>query len=283
MEECYVLAWKKLLNEFSDKAKEQNLESGDYVGTDGLVYCGKCHTAKQARVSLFGVDTVMWGDCSCKTEQYLKERKLIKDLENKRITLKNKDSAFNNKKPQDWKFENDNGEHKKIIDIAHKFVENFENPKITGLLFYGETGTGKSFASGCILNALLDKGYSCYMTSFPTEINILSGMFEGKQEHINKLADYDLLVIDDFGAERKTEYSEEIVYNIINARNASAKPTIITTNYTTSRFNNPQSEQEKRIFSRIYEMCVFVKAEGEDSRKIKMKENIAHMRDIISN
>lgn len=281
MEECNRTAWVKMLNNFSDKAKNYKPENGDYIGDDGLVYCGRCHTPKQARITLFGTETIMWGDCQCRTAEYQAQKAEIRERSRKMMISENKACAFAEEEPKNWKFENDNGEHEKIINIAHRFVDNF-NFGITGLLLYGETGTGKSFASGCILNALLEKGYQCYMTSFPIEVNKLSGMFEGKQEHIDRLADYDLLVIDDFGAERNTEYAQEIVYNIINARANSGKPTIITTNYSAARFNSPETEQEKRIFSRICEMCIFIKTEGEDARKAKMKQNALRMRELLS-
>ena len=280
-EECNKAAWVRMLKAFSERAENYKPENGDYKGNDGLIYCGKCHTPKQARVSLFGTETIMWGDCACKTAEYQAQKEAVRSASRRSAISDNRSSAFMEEKPKNWRFENDNGEHKKIMDIAHRYADNFST-SVTGLLFYGETGTGKSFASGCILNALLEKGYRCCMTSFLIEINKLNGMFEGKQEHIDRLAGYDLLVIDDLGAERNTEYAKEIVYNIINARANSGKPTIITTNYSAARFNAPETEQEKRIFSRICEMCVFIKVEGEDARKAKMKENTMRMRELLS-
>ena len=75
-----------------------------------------------------------------------------------------------------------------------------------------------------------------------------------------------LLILDDFGIERSTEYALEQIYNIINARYLKSKPTIITTNLN---FKDIETEQEDimldRIYSRIIEMCLPLRVIGVDS------------------
>ena len=51
----------------------------------------------------------------------------------------------------------------------------------TGLLLFGDVGTGKSFFAGCIANALLDRDVPVLMTNFPTILNRLTGMFSEGQ------------------------------------------------------------------------------------------------------
>ena len=68
----------------------------------------------------------------------------------------------------------------------------------TGLLLFGDVGTGKSFFAGCIANALLDRDVPVLMTNFPTILNRLTGMFsEDRSEFIASFDEYDLLIIDD--------------------------------------------------------------------------------------
>ena len=68
----------------------------------------------------------------------------------------------------------------------------------TGLLLFGDVGTGKSFFAGCIANALLDQDVPVLMTNFPTILNRLTGMFsEDRSEFIASFDEYDLLIIDD--------------------------------------------------------------------------------------
>ena len=77
-----------------------------------------------------------------------------------------------------------------------------------GLLLFGDVGTGKSFFAGCIANALLDQDVPVLMTSFPTILNRLTGVYpEERVNFINSLNDYDLLIIDDLGVERSTEFA----------------------------------------------------------------------------
>ena len=80
------------------------------------------------------------------------------------------------------------------------------------LLLFGDVGTGKSFFAGCIANALLDRDVPVLMTNFPTILNRLTGMFsEDRADFITSFDEYDLLIIDDLGVERSTEYAMEPV------------------------------------------------------------------------
>ena len=70
----------------------------------------------------------------------------------------------------------------------------------SGLLIWGDVGTGKSFFAGCIANALLEKGVPVLMTNFSRILNTLTGMhFEDRNQFINNLNRYSLLIIDDLG------------------------------------------------------------------------------------
>ena len=84
---------------------------------------------------------------------------------------------------------------------------------------------GKSFLACCIANALIDKQVRASVTNFPRILNKLQGFGEDKQEFLDKLSRYDLLVIDDLGVERDTSYSVEQVFNVIDARSRTGKLT----------------------------------------------------------
>ena len=69
------------------------------------------------------------------------------------------------------------------------------------------------FSAGCIANALLDRDVPVLMTNFPTILNRLTGMFsEDRSEFIASFDEYDLLIIDDLGVERSTEYAMEQMF-----------------------------------------------------------------------
>jgi len=113
-------------------------------------------------------------------------------------------------------------------------------------------GTGKSFFAGCIANALLDRDVPVLMTNFPTILNRLTGMFsEDRADFIASFDEYDLLIIDDLGVERSTEYAMEQMFFVIDSRYRSRRPMIITTNLKLAELKNPPDLAHARIYDRI--------------------------------
>lgn len=168
-----------------------------------------------------------------------------------------------------WTFENDNGRNtliSKAKTYADKWPDMLSNN--IGLLLWGEVGTGKTYFAACIANALVENCVSVKMTNFSTILNDL--FYENdKNQYIDRLNNHNLLIIDDLGIERDTEYALEQVYNIIDARYKSNKPLIVTTNLTITEIKNPVDTAHKRIYDRVLEMCVPVKFDGENFRQQK--------------
>ena len=115
------------------------------------------------------------------------------------------------------------------------------------------------------------------MINFSQILNDLQkgGFTLDRNEYISDLTSKTLLVLDDFGIERNTEYALEQIYNVINARYQKQKPTIITTNIDYQDMTKEQTDlMMARIYSRIIEMSVPLKIVGEDRRKQKQKQKI---------
>ena len=88
------------------------------------------------------------------------------------------------------------------------------------------------------------------MTNFSRILNTLTGMhFEDRNQFINSLNRYSLLIIDDLGIERNSDFALEQVFNVIDSRYRSKKPLIITTNLTLSELNNAADIAHKRIMT----------------------------------
>lgn len=122
-------------------------------------------------------------------------------------------------------------------------------------------------------NALIDKQVRASVTNFPRILNKLQGFGEDKQEFLDKLSRYDLLVIDDLGVERDTSYSVEQVFNVIDARSRTGKPLIVTTNLSLADLQNPSSLGYARIYDRILEMCpIRLKLAGDSRRTQNAQE-----------
>lgn len=93
-----------------------------------------------------------------------------------------------------------------------------------------------------------------------------------RQSYIDALKSYKLLVIDDLGVERDSDYAAEQVFSIIDARTRSKLPLIVTTNLTIEELKKPDTRKNARIYDRILELCpVNLKMTGE-SRRINSAE-----------
>ena len=80
---------------------------------------------------------------------------------------------------------------------------------------------------------LLDKGIPVLMTNFSRILNTLTGMYsDDRNQFIDSFNKYSLLIIDDLGIERSSEFALEQVFNVIDSRYRSKKPLIVTTNLT---------------------------------------------------
>ena len=210
-------------------------------------------------------------------EEALKKREQIARIEELRR------SGFPDSEMKSFTFCKDDGANPKLSTVCKRYVDNFEEMKAKhkGLLLFGDVGTGKTFLGACIANALIDKGYGCMVTSFSRISNTLSGTFEGKQDYIDKLNKFDLLVIDDLASERDTEYMNEIVMTIIDSRYRIGKPLIITTNLTSEELKNPADIKKQRVYSRLLELCIPVEVKGADRRKKKLMSDFAEFNEIL--
>lgn len=156
-----------------------------------------------------------------------------------------------------------------IIPTCDKFTLDFDIDNSENLLFYGNTGLGKTFMCNCIAKLLLDKGYLViYQTAFKMFEIIEDYKFKNTDHHISKsnyenLFDCDLLIIDDLGTELTNSFTNSELFNILNTRLLAGKKTIISTNLNPSQLRETYTE---RIFSRIFDRFKMVKFIGQDLR-----------------
>lgn len=269
------------LVELSNEAIKENKD--DYTDEQtGLLMCGSCHTPKQTRVKLMGKIISPKCLCKCEAERIKNEEEQEKKKELLERIKKYRKMGFPESQMEHWTFENDDRSNAKLSDMAKRYVDNFSEfyKDGKGLLLHGGVGTGKTYIACMIANALIDKGYPVLVTNFSRILSTLQGTFD-KQEYLDSLNQFKLLVIDDLGIERDTGYAKEQVYNIIDSRYRAGLPMIITTNLTMQKMATETELADKRVYDRIIERCFPVEVAGESRRMKKLINSFDDMKNML--
>ena len=259
------------------------LEPGDYTGEDGLLYCGKCRTPKQFRMEAPPMEgRLLPHPCRCEQERIDREAAEQEARRHRQAVADLKGKGFTDPAMREWTFANDNG---KCSQMKHArfYVENWSamQEENIGYLLWGGVGTGKSYFAGCIANALMEQEVAVRMTNFALILNDLTASFEGRNEYITRLCRAPLLILDDFGMERGTEYGLEQVYNVIDSRYRSRRPLIVTTNLSLQDLQHPQDTAHARIYDRLLEMCAPIRFSGENFRKATAQDKLARLKNLM--
>lgn len=160
----------------------------------------------------------------------------------------------------------------KVFTRALNFVNNFDTSK-ENLLFYGNSGTGKTFLCQCIAKDLLDKGHLVIYKTSDDMLGILKKIrFENNTELEDLIINCDLLIIDDLGTEQINDFSKTEVFNLINKKLLAGKKMVISSNHTLEGLSRIYSE---RITSRLFGDFTLCKFYGDD---IRVKKNLNRMK-----
>jgi len=267
---------KKMIDTLASKVPVD----ADTYEKDGLLYCRKCHTARQAQITVFGIDKTVPCICDCMAEALRKEDEDRKRYEKAREIQRYRDMGFPDQQLKLCTFDADDGKTPEITKAMKAYTEQFKyfRKEGKGLLLYGPTGTGKTYLAACIVNALIDKGYPCLMTDFSRLTNKISGMWEGKQEYIDSLCKFSLVAIDDLGVERDTEFMNETVTTIINNLYRAKVPLIITSNHSPKHLTGETEIRRQRVYDRLLESCFPVEVNGPSRRKQKGRDDYNDMK-----
>jgi DNA replication protein DnaC len=250
----------------------------EYMGEDGFIHCSVCNGKLQTKIDFLGKTKIVRCVCDC----IKKEREAQKERERKEAIERQRQICFSESNMATWTFENDDRNKPKISDAMKRYVDNFPNFKKDGrgILLWGAVGTGKTYYAASVANALIDNGYSVLMTNFARLSNQIQGTWE-KNDVIDDLSRYSLLILDDLGAERKSEYMQEIVFNIIDSRYRTGLPFFITTNLSIEEIKKPVDISCTRIYDRILERCFPIEINGESRRRKNVKDTFFDTKEIL--
>jgi DNA replication protein DnaC len=157
--------------------------------------------------------------------------------------------------------------YKMAISFVQKFDDEFAN-----LLLYGETGLGKTFICHCIAKDLLDIGKTVLYLTVPRLCKVIENSrfnrdsLDSPDEMLNAVDTVDLLILDDLGTEVPTVITSAALFDIINQRLLTRKPTVISTNLSPNDLATIYSERMVSRFLGNYQMIKFF---GEDIRTKK--------------
>lgn len=261
------------------------LRADEYVGNNGLIYCSKCHAPRQKRIEVSGKTIEPRCMCACQTEDYDRREQERKHREFLDMVAKNRSIGLPDPGLRKHTFENDLGYNPKQIEIAKRYVQHWDEFRnsSTGLLLWGDVGTGKSFIAGCIANALLDKGVPVLMTNFARLLNTLTDMYAGdRNAYIDSFKRYELLIIDDLGMERNSEFAREQVFSVIDSRYRSQLPMIVTTNLSLEELKDPTDLSRSRIYDRVMERCMPICVNEQNIRELNRAAVLAQAKQLLS-
>lgn len=260
------------------------IKKGDYKGDDGLIRCGVCGERKQLKINILGYSRIVPCICQCRADELEEKRKRDEYEERMHTVNRLKDASMMASKFRDASFSKYKvrPENRNQVKLAWNYVKRFHEmkEKNQGLLLYGPVGTGKSYTAACIANALMEQSVTVVMTSFVKILQDIQSV-GNEANYIQILNSASLLIIDDLGAERNTDYALEKVYNIIDSRSRTDKPMILTTNLELPEMLECTDIRYKRVYDRIFETCYPVEMKGKSFREIEAAQRFEEMEKFL--
>lgn len=254
---------------------EIDLQDDEYLA-DGVIYCKKCKTARSISFAEFGKSVRVM--CDCQSEEWLRNEENQKRMKLVEEYKKLIASSFLMKRFKDLDFESLDlgGADKSFLELKKRcedYVENWEQVSENGFGFYiyGDSGVGKTALTVCLGKKLITQGIKVMFTSFVDFIKRIQGTYGAgsgatESDIVQEFVNVPLLIIDDLGAERLTDFQQETIYYLIDTRYKKMLPTIFTSNYSVNSLVD--YGLAKRTVDRINEMATAVfKLNGESYRK----------------
>lgn len=150
--------------------------------------------------------------------------------------------------------------------LAYAKLDSFDTER-NSLMIIGEYGTGKTHLAAAISNKLIDEGIPVLFDTFTDHLNKLKAEFDsGSRKYLQQMKEIPMLVLDDVGKEKQTDWTRSVMFDVINYRYEHMTPIVITSNLSTKQL---EEYLGGACYSRMCEMCKGVKTTGGDYRRRK--------------
>lgn len=149
--------------------------------------------------------------------------------------------------------------YRECLDAAERIADGESD----SLLLSGGVGTGKTHLAAAIAHYAIERGVITKFGNVTDIFQSLRDAFTTDEDILSEVKSVPLLVLDDLGKEKHSEWSTETIYSIVNYRYEHMLPTVITTNMTVEEL---QDRVGSATMSRLMEMCRYVEMNGEDYR-----------------
>jgi DNA replication protein DnaC len=208
--------------------------------------------------------------CQCRQEK-------LKDslLERLNVPIRYAECHFHN-------YEAETSSQRRALKMASEFSLRY--PAVDrGLVMMGAVGVGKTHLAVSILKSLSEKGVSCYFCDFGSLLKKIQDSYNpisqtSEVQLLASLFEAEVLVLDELGASKPSDWMRDTLSYIINTRYNDKKMTVFTTNFLDKRYHSEEVLSERigvRMRSRLHEMCRTVTIAGEDYRKNFDKSSLA--------
>ena len=265
--------FKKLVNSFDIEEHEKVVNTSKFQDTvECLKNCKNCKGLSECKNANRGY--VYYPEIyNNKIEFYFKPCKYMKEETKKQNSKVTREKEIDNASLKDLDI-NDKA-RVKVIKWITKFIKDFDSSKKNkGLYLHGSFGCGKTYIISAVFNELKKMGYRSEIVYFPTLLRDLKSNFDELESTMNYLENVDLLLIDDIGAEKVSEWSrDEILGTILQTRMNDYKTTFFTSNYTIDELEKRLAGDDNKIAAnRVIERIKILTddieiKEGENRRK----------------
>lgn len=271
--------------------RKQVRKTVDFVNADGLLVCGVCGHPMQTYIEVPNPTPDCMGKiltttaCECDRKAEREENARKQAVENRDKIMRFKQVSLIDAKFKDVGFESLERTkfNEKNLKICTRYAEKFHEmlEKNQGLLLWGNVGTGKSYAAAAIANYLLSQVVPVVMVSFVEIIKDIESKKMTQDQIISLVNSAQLVIFDDLGAERSSDFALEKVYSIIDSRYRKKLPMIVTTNLTMDQMKDEVDIRYCRIYDRIFETCYPMQFSGPSWRRVEANKRFTDMASLL--